>query len=80
MPVPRNLDRIPLCSFHRRGRISTLSGITSGVDATLHLLARRNGQVVRDNVAEAMHYPASPFVDSPQLAQYTPDQSTVPST
>jgi hypothetical protein len=49
------------------------------VDATLHLLATRNGQAVADKVANALHYPASPFVDHPELAQYTfgPVDSTV---
>ncbi len=53
------------------GTLLTTGGITAGVDATLHLLATRNGQAVADTVAGAMHYPASPFVDSPRMAQYT---------
>jgi transcriptional regulator GlxA family with amidase domain len=53
------------------GTLLTTGGITSGVDATLHLLARRNGQVVADKVAQALHYPASPFVTHPHMAQYT---------
>jgi AraC family transcriptional regulator, transcriptional activator FtrA len=53
------------------GTLLTTGGITSGVDATLHLLARRNGQAVADKVAKALHYPASPFVANPHMAQYT---------
>jgi transcriptional regulator GlxA family with amidase domain len=54
------------------GNLLTTGGITAGVDATLHLLATRNGQAVADKVADALHYPASPFVDHPELArQYT---------
>jgi putative intracellular protease/amidase len=53
------------------GTLLTTGGITSGVDATLHLLARRNGEAVADNVARALHYPASPFVDNPHMTQYT---------
>lgn len=53
------------------GNLLTTGGITAGVDATLHLLATRNGQDVADRVARAMHYPASPFVESPQTVQYT---------
>ena len=53
------------------GTLLTTGGITSGVDATLHLLARRNGQAVADKVAQALHYPASPFVANPHMAQYT---------
>jgi putative intracellular protease/amidase len=53
------------------GSLLTTGGITSGVDATLHLLARRNGQAVADKVAQALHYPASPFVTNPHMAQYS---------
>jgi transcriptional regulator GlxA family with amidase domain len=53
------------------GDLVTTGGITSGVDATLHFLATRNGRDVADRVAEAMHYPASPYVDDPQIEQYT---------
>jgi AraC family transcriptional activator FtrA len=55
------------------GTVLTTGGLTSGVDATLHLLARRNGQVMADRVARAMHYPTSPFVTDPRMAQYRPD-------
>jgi putative intracellular protease/amidase len=53
------------------GNLLTTGGLTAGVDATLHLLATRNGQAVADKVAGALHYPGSPFVDSPQTSQYT---------
>ena len=53
------------------GSLLTTGGITAGVDATLHLLARLNGQAVADKVAQAMHYPASPFVTNPHMPQYT---------
>ena len=53
------------------GDLVTTGGITSGVDATLHFLATRNGRGVADRVAAAMHYPASPFVEDPALIQYT---------
>jgi AraC family transcriptional regulator, transcriptional activator FtrA len=53
------------------GNLLTTGGITSGVDATLHLLALRNGQDVADKVAGALHYLASPYIDHPSLLQYT---------
>lgn len=53
------------------GTLLTTGGITSGVDATLHLLARRNGQAVADKVTQALHYPTSPFVANPHMEQYT---------
>jgi transcriptional regulator GlxA family with amidase domain len=55
------------------GTLLTAGGITAGVDATLHLLARRNGQSVADRVAQAMHYPGSEFVANPHMPQFTPD-------
>ena len=53
------------------GDLVTTGGITSGVDATLHFLATRNGPDVADRVADAMHYPDSPFIDNPQVQQYS---------
>lgn len=53
------------------GDLLTTGGITAGVDATLHFLASRNSPAVANRVADAMHYPDSPFVDDPRAAQYT---------
>src|SRR5919202_6460769 len=53
------------------GSLLTTGGITGGVDATLHLLARRNRPDVADKVAQGVHYPASPFVTNPHMPQYT---------
>lgn len=53
------------------GDLLTTGGITSGVDATLHFLATRTGQAVADRVAEAMHYPDSPYIQDPRAPQYT---------
>lgn len=53
------------------GTLVTTGGLTAGVDATLHLLARRNGQAVADAVAQAMNYPGSEFVATPHMPQYT---------
>lgn len=55
------------------GMLLTTGGITAGVDATLHLLQRRNGQAVADRVAKAMHYPGSPYVTNSRMPQYTTD-------
>ena len=52
-------------------RLLTTGGLTSGIDATLHLLTRRNGAAVAAKVVQALHLPASPFVASPHLSQYT---------
>jgi putative intracellular protease/amidase len=55
------------------GMLLTTGGITAGVDATLHLLQRRNGQAVADRVTRAMHYPGSPYVTNPRMPHYTAD-------
>lgn len=52
------------------GMLITTGGITSGVDATLHVIARRNGPAVAGKVARALRYPASPFAASTHMAQY----------
>jgi transcriptional regulator GlxA family with amidase domain len=53
------------------GRVLTTGGITSGIDATLHLLKVRDGQAVAERVAASFAYPWSSYVDRPELPQYT---------
>ena len=45
-------------------------GLTAGVDATLHLLARRHGAELAAKVAEALYIPPSPFVENPKCRQF----------
>lgn len=52
------------------GTVLTTGGLTAGIDGTLHLLERRNGQSVAAKVAQALHIPPSPFVANPHLTQY----------
>ena len=52
------------------GRLLTTAGLTSGIDATLHLLEQRNGSDVAAKVAGALHIPPSDFVRNPHMAQY----------
>jgi AraC family transcriptional activator FtrA len=52
------------------GTVLTTGGLTAGIDGTLHLLERRNGQSVAAKVAQALNIPRSPFVANPQLTQY----------
>jgi hypothetical protein len=49
----------------------TSAGITSGIDAVLHLIARRNGEHVAQAIAQNMHYPSYAYVTSPQVEQYS---------
>jgi AraC family transcriptional regulator, transcriptional activator FtrA len=52
------------------GTVLTTGGLTAGIDGTLHLLVRRNGQAVATKVVQALHIPPSPFVANPQVTQY----------
>ena len=52
------------------GTVLSTAGLTAGVDATLHLLARRNGAELATRVAEALHVPRSPFIEDPKCRQF----------
>jgi protein-S-isoprenylcysteine O-methyltransferase Ste14/putative intracellular protease/amidase len=52
------------------GTLLSTAGLTAGVDATLHLLARRHGAELAAKVAKALHIPASPFVENPKCRQF----------
>jgi len=48
-------------SYVDGGTLLSTAGLTAGVDATLHRLARRHGAELAARVAEALHIPPSPF-------------------
>ena len=52
------------------GTLLSTAGLTAGVDATLHLLARRHGAKLAAKVAEALHIPPSRFVEDPKCRQF----------
>jgi putative intracellular protease/amidase len=52
------------------GMLLSAAGLTAGVDATLHLLARRHGAELAEKVAQGLNIPPSPFVANPKLKQY----------
>ena len=52
------------------GTLLSTAGLTAGVDATLHLLARRHGAELAAKVAEALRIPPSPFVENPKCRQF----------
>ncbi len=47
----------------------TSAGITSGIDAALRLIARRQGDKVAQAIAQKLHYPGYGYVDNPQAQQ-----------
>ncbi len=52
------------------GTLLSTAGLTAGVDATLHLLARRNGAQPAAKVAQALHIPPSRFLENPRCRQF----------
>jgi transcriptional regulator GlxA family with amidase domain len=52
------------------GMLLSTAGLTAGVDATLHLLARRHGAELAGKVAQGLNIPSSPFVANPKCRQY----------
>ncbi len=52
------------------GTLLSTAGLTAGVDATPHLLARRHGAKLAARVAEALHIPPTPFVENPNCRQF----------
>lgn len=57
------------------GNIVSAAGLTSGIDATLHVLERLKGRAFAQNIAQQFHYPDFSFVDSPQVQQYKGEAS-----
>ncbi len=52
------------------GSIVSSAGITSGIDASLYVVAQRLGLPAAERIANALHYPDFDFVTHPQAAQY----------
>jgi hypothetical protein len=52
------------------GKVVSSAGITSGVDAALHVVAQRLGIAAAQRVANDLHYPTFNFVIDPAVAQY----------
>ena len=52
------------------GTVITSAGITSGLDASLYVVAQRLGQPAAERIANDLHYPDFAFVTHPQVEQY----------
>jgi len=48
----------------------TTAGLTSGIDATLHLLEKQNGGAAVAKVTAALHLPESEFLKTPRMQQF----------
>ena len=59
------------------GTLLTTAGLTSGIDATLHLLERQNGSAVAAKVARALHIPPSAFISNTRMQQYSIEPSDI---
>ncbi|MBE3558885.1 MAG: DJ-1/PfpI family protein [Ktedonobacteraceae bacterium] len=53
------------------GSTVTSAGLTSGFDATLHVISRLKGEQMARNVAAAFHYPSVRYMNEPQAPQYS---------
>ena len=53
-----------------QGNLLTTAGVTSGIDATLHLLGRLHDQALVTRIAQSIHYPSLQFVEKPAMPQY----------
>jgi hypothetical protein len=56
----------------------TSAGITSGIDAVLHYIARHNGEPVAQAISQKMHYPSFAYVNNPQVEQYPASAGLTP--
>jgi hypothetical protein len=55
------------------GNIITSAGLTSGIDATLHVLAKLKGRELAQHVAHNLRYPSYAFAEAPSVQQYDID-------
>ena len=52
------------------GSIVSSAGITSGIDASLHVVAQRLGLAAAERIANDLHYPDFTYVTNPRVEQY----------
>ena len=52
------------------GQVITSAGVTSGIDAALHIVAARLGEDIAKQIADDLHYPRFDYVLNPQVEQY----------
>jgi putative intracellular protease/amidase len=56
----------------------TSAGITSGIDAVLHYIAKHNGEPMAQAISQKMHYPSFAYVNNPQVEQYPASEGLTP--
>lgn len=55
------------------GKIVSSAGISSGIDASLYVIAQRDGEEVAEHVAKEMNYPSYHFVKNPTVDPFRMD-------
>ncbi len=55
--------------------IVSSAGLTSGIDATLYVISKQQGEEMAKSIAERMKYPSYHFVNHPKIDPYYIDQS-----
>lgn len=53
------------------GNLVTSAGLTSGIDAVLHVISQKLGEPAAHQTAEAMNYPFYHFVQHPEIEPFT---------
>ncbi len=61
--------------FVQDGNITSSAGLTSGIDAVLHVISQQVGEAMAMKVAEEMNYPSYHFVNNPEVVPYDIDQT-----
>nr|WP_284644821.1 DJ-1/PfpI family protein [Paenibacillus chinjuensis] len=59
------------------GNITASAGLTSGIDATLHVISQQLGEPIAERVAKELNYPSYHFVKNPKVDPYYIDKTEV---
>jgi len=57
------------------GHITASAGLTSGIDAVLHVIARQLGEAAAERIADELHYPSYHYVKNPLVEPYVIDRT-----
>lgn len=60
-----------------QGNIVSSAGLTSGIDATLYVIAQQLGEPSAAKVATEMNYPSYAYVNNPQMEPFVPGLSDI---
>lgn len=61
--------------YVQEGNMIASAGLTSGMDAVLHVISSQLGESVAEKIAKEFNYPSFHYVNSPKVEPYSIDQS-----